>query len=530
MTEAASITGRTDLVTGLLKPEAYPHEVTLPIRIAETHISWVLLTGAYAYKIKKPLRLSFLDYSTLAQRRACCESEVTLNRRYAPELYLGVSAIGGTPEQPRVDAGGPALEYAVRMAQFDPAEELHLLLAEARVTRDEITALGEYVARFHATAGRADPEGAYGIPEDVHRVTLDNFADLQRLPGSTGRQRVLAALESRLNDSFGRCHGLVAARRAQGWVRECHGDLHCRNVVRWRDRLTPFDGIEFDPALRFVDVASDLAFLTMDLATHGRTDLRHAALQAWVESLGDFAGLPLLPYFEAYRALVRAKVSALRSLQAGSRTADRESALDSVATYLEIAAKCLRRPAPRLILTCGYSGSGKSWLARELAVRLEALHLRSDVERKRLAGLRPLADSRSPPDSGIYTLEFNERTYARLADCARSALLAAESVIVDAAFLRRGERTNLVHVAMELGVPAAILHCTAPEQVLRERVERRAREGGDPSEAGLAVLARQPGYWEAFDETEWPQVISVDTTSAGAVDSTLARLRSVDTR
>ena len=530
MTEAASTARRTDLVTGLLRPEAYPHEVTLPIRIAETHISWVLLTGAYAYKIKKPLHLGFLDYSTLAQRRAYCETEVTLNRRYAPELYLGVSAIGGTLEQPRVDAGGSALEYAVRMAQFDPAEELYLLLAEARVTRDEITALGEYIARFHAAAGRADPDGAYGIPEDVHRVTLDNFADLRRPPGSTERQHVLAALESRVNDSFALCSGLMAARRAQGFVRECHGDLHCRNVVRWRDRLTPFDGIEFDPALRFLDVASDLAFLTLDLAAHGRTDLRHAALQAWVESLGDFAGLPLLPYFEAYRALVRAKVSALRSLQSGGGEADRESARASITNYLATAATCLGRPAPQLILTCGYSGSGKSWLARELAVRLEALHLRSDVERKRLAGLGPLADSRSLPGSGIYTLEFNERTYARLADGARQALLAAESVIVDAAFLRRSERVNLVAVAGELGVPATILHCTAPEQVLRERVGRRAREGGDPSEAGLAVLALQPRYWEDFDEAEQPRVISVDTSSAGAVDATLVLLRSASDR
>ena len=513
------------LVTGLLRPEAYPHAVAAPIRLAETHISWVLLTGPYAYKIKKPLKLSFLDYSTVELRREHCEAEVRLNRRYAPEIYLGVSGIAATPAGLRVDTGERPIEHAVRMTQFDPQEELHLLLAADRVRRDELAALGESLARFHAGATRADPAGACGVPDEVHRVTLDNFADLRRPREAERWQGALQRLETWVNDEYARRSDLKAGRRSLGCVRECHGDLHCRNVVRWRGRLTPFDGIEFDPALRFVDVVSDVAFLTMDLAAHGRSDLRHAALQSWAESLGDYAGLPLLPYFEAYRALVRAKVAALRALQPACDDAVRTSALASVATYLDAAVARTHRPTPRLALTCGYSGSGKSWLARALAVRIEALHLRSDVERKRLAGLEPLADSRSQPGSGIYTVEFNDRTYARLADGARDALEAGMSVIVDAAFLRRGERARLLEVARAAGAPASILHCTAPFPLMRQRVERRALEGGDPSEAGLAVLERQPGDWEGFGPSEQAQVLQVETASDDAVERVAAAWR-----
>jgi hypothetical protein len=263
----------------------------------------------------------------------------------------------------------------------------------------------------------------------------------------------------------------------------------------------------------------------MDLDARGRPDLRHAVLQAWAEALGDFGGLPLLPYFEVYRALVRAKVAALRALQSPGDDPARESAIDSAAHYLDWATARTRRPPPALILTCGLSGSGKTWLARGLSAELQALHVRSDVERKRLAGFSPLEDSRSPPDGGIYTPDFNKRTYARLLDCARDSLHGGESVIVDAAFLRREERASLLTLARSASVPATILHCRAPIDVMRQRVAARGRAGQDPSEAGLDVLARQPGYWEDFDELELPHVIPVDTTAPAAVQATAALLR-----
>jgi hypothetical protein len=361
-------------------------------------------------------------------------------------------------------------------------------------------------------------------------------------------------------------------RRAQGRVRECHGDLHCGNVVRWAGVLTPFDGIEFDPALRFIDVANDLAFLTMDLEMRGRGDLhcgnvvrwagtltpfdgiefdpalrfidvvndiafltmdlaerghaelRRSVLQAWAESLGDWQGLPLLPYYEAYRALVRAKVDALRALQLDPRAPARTAAIADCVRYLEWATARVRARRPALLITCGLSGSGKTWLARQLATRLNALHVRSDVERKRLAGLAAHEASRSPPDAGIYTLEFNELTYRRLHDCAAAALAGGEPTIVDAAFLRGPERQRFLALAQQRDLPFAIVHCRAPDAVLRDRVAARTAARDDASEAGLDVLARQPGYWEPFVSEEQPHVVEVDTSEPTAVATAVQAL------
>jgi aminoglycoside phosphotransferase family enzyme/predicted kinase len=530
MTAAAAMETARALIAALLRPDAYPHAVSEPIRVAETHISWVLLTGDFAYKIKKPIKLSFLDYSTLERRRQLCEEELRLNRRLAPGLYVGVSAIGGTPGLPRIDCAGPPLEYAVRMRQFAPGDELSALLATSAVTPDDVAALGAGVARFHAAAAAAPAGSDYGCADTAHRVTMDNFTELRALPEAAGWESQLSALESRVSALHRDLRTLMDERRAVGRVRECHGDLHCGNVVRWSGTLTPFDGIEFEPALRFIDVINDIAFLTMDLAERGRVDLRRSVLQAWAETSGDWNGLPLLPYYEAYRALVRAKVDALRALQLESGSPVRAAAITDCRRYLDWAAARVAARRPMLLVTCGLSGSGKTRLARRLAAHLGALHLRSDVERKRLAGLAAHEDSRSPPDAGIYTLEFNDRTYGRLRDCAAAALAAGEPVIVDAAFLRSHERRSFLALARGRNAAFAIVHCHAPDAVLRDRVSARAVARNDASEAGLDVLARQPSYWEAFGDDEQPHVVAVDTSDTSAVAAATTTLAALTER
>jgi aminoglycoside phosphotransferase family enzyme/predicted kinase len=512
------------LVAGLLRAEAYPHPVIEPIRLAETHISWVLLTGEFAYKLKKPLRLSFLDYSTLERRQALCEEEVRLNRRHAPDLYLGVSTIRGSASTPRVDGTGPVLEYAVRMRQFAARDELVALLDCGAVTAPDLAALGESVAHLHLGAAPASPDAAFGWPDAVQRITFDNFAELRRLPEAQRWRDALRCLEERLSGLHAARSSLMRARREQDWVRECHGDLHCGNVVRWQGRLTPFDGIEFDPGLRFIDVVNDIAFLAMDLAERGRDDLRLAALQAWLETIGDFAGLPLLRYYETYRALVRAKVAALRALQVAADAPSRVAAIAECSRYLAWASGRVRQRVPVLVVTCGISGSGKTWLARQLREPLRALHVRSDIERKRLAGLAPGADSKSPPDAGIYTRDYTARTYDRLHDCARAALLGGESIIVDAAFLRRDERLRFLSLAESLHARAALVHCHAPPETLRQRVAARSAARNDASEAGLDVLQRQPSWWEDFGDSERAHLIEVDTTQTSPLATVLERL------
>jgi hypothetical protein len=507
-------------------PAAYAalHPVPGPVTCIETHVSWVFLTGPFAYKVKKPLRLQFIDYSTAERRLALCREELRLNRRHAPGLYVDVLPIAGTPAAPRVGVtDAPPFEHALRMVQFDPRLELSHLLESGAVEAHELQAFGTRIAEMHAVAASAAASESFGTPELAHRTTLDNFAEIARVLPGRDEAQTLAELRGHAQRLFTAGRLLMEKRRHDGRVREGHGDLHCGNVVRWQGSLAAFDGLEFDPGLRFIDVAADLAFLTMDLAVHGRADLRQVVLQAWLEACGDFEAVALLPYFELYRALVRTKVAALRGQQARGAAA---GAATLAHQYLDWAVSQIERPLPRLIVMTGLSGSGKSWLARRIAGRCAALIVRSDVERKRLAGLRPLDASASAPDAGIYSREFNARTYQRLRECAASCLQGRESVIVDAASLRRGEREPFVEIAREHAADIVIVQCVAPLDVLKQRVAGRAAAGVDASEATVTLLDRQPSYWEPFGEEERPHVVAVDTTSAASIERALGRLDS----
>lgn len=482
-----------ELIQALLDPARYPHPAR-GIEVCETHISWVLLTGEYAYKIKKPVKLPFLDFSTLDLRKHFCAEELRLNRRFAPQLYLEVVPISGTRASPIIGGAGPPIEYAVKLRQFSASDELASLVAANRVTCDVMNPFGRALSALQFAAPAAGPVSAQAWQHTAEK----NLRELAQLLPHHGQR--IDALERQLAALTSRWTALIASRHASDAVRECHGDLHMGNVVRLDGALTPFDCIEFDAALRNIDVLNDAAFLFMDLAAHDRRDLAYCFLNAWLESNGQYDALPLLPLYAAHRALVRTKVAALQS---------RESPL--VELYMREAELSLAANTPRLLITCGLSGSGKTWLSKQLASRLPAIHVRSDVERKRLAGLGALDSSRSTPGGGIYTREFNTRTYARLLDCARAALQAGETVIADAAFLRHDERAMFAKLASELNAPFAILHCAAPDQTLRERIALREREKRDASEATVEVLVQQHGYWEPFTPGEASRVINVDT-------------------
>jgi uncharacterized protein len=506
------------------QPAAYSalHPVAGPVTCIETHVSWVFLTGPFAYKVKKPLRLSFIDYSTAERRAALCHEELRLNRRHAPGLYVDVVPITGTPAAPRVGAtDAPPFEHALRMVQFDPQLELTQLLQTGTVAAGELREFGQRIALMHATAAVAASAANFGAPDHAHRITLDNFAEIARVLPGRDEARQLGLLRSHAQRLLEASRSLLEQRRQGGKVREGHGDLHCGNVVRWQGSLVAFDGLEFDPGLRFIDVANDLAFLTMDLAVHGRADLRREALQAWLEVSGDFEAVALLPYFELYRALVRAKVAALRGQQARGQAA---GAATLAHQYLDWAVAQVERPRPRLVVMAGLSGSGKTWLARRIAARCEALIVRSDIERKRLAGLQPLDTSASAPDAGIYSREFNEHTYQRLRECAGYCLQGHESVIVDAANLRRGERELFITAGREHAADVAIVRCVAPLEVLKRRVAGRAAAGADASEATVSLLDRQPSYWEPFNRDEQSHVVTVDTSSAESIERALGSL------
>jgi aminoglycoside phosphotransferase family enzyme/predicted kinase len=501
------------LAARLTDPRCFPHPAAA-IELIETHISWVVLAGDYAYKLKKPLDLGFLDFSTLAKRRAACDEEVRLNRRLAPELYLDVVAVTDGPGGPRIGGVGPAAEYAVRMRRFDRAQELDRLLRADALPAERVDELARLVARFHADIPRAGDADPWGTPEAALAIAAANFDHVQALEHGPGIAERVAALQAWTLAEHARITPLLRARKRDGLVRECHGDLHLANMVLHGGRVVVFDCIEFNPALRWIDVMAEVAFTVMDLRHRGHRDLAQRFLNDYLEETGDYAGLAVLRYFLVYRAMVRAKIAAIRGAQATGDLADREHA--DFRAHLGLAEAFARPAGGAVVITCGASGSGKSHLARELAATGDWIRVRSDVERKRMAGLAPTARTESGVGTGLYATAMGDRTYARLAELARTVIRAQYPVIVDATFLARAQRQALREVAAAMRVPFALLVPTTSEANMRERVAARAAAGADPSEATVEVLERQLRTAERLADDEAPYAAFIDTS--GPVD------------
>jgi aminoglycoside phosphotransferase family enzyme/predicted kinase len=494
-------TGRA-LIEALMRPERYPHPVER-IDLVETHLSWVFLTGSYAYKIKKPLDLGFADFSTLERRHHCCREELRLNARYAPDLYLEVVTIRDTPRGPALHGEGPAVEYAVKMRQF-PADALGARMIEAgALSLDHARGLGDTVAGFHARAAIARQGTPWAEPESVLGSALENIAHMLRLRLPEQETLKLQALWSWTEARFAGLRETFARRKAEGFVRECHGDLHLANLVMLDGALAPFDGIEFNDALRWTDVAADVAFAVMDFAAHRRGDLGVTFLNAWLEHSGDYGALEPMRFYLVYRALVRAKVALLR------RAPDHEEFM----RYLGTAQGYARPGAGAVFIMHGLSGSGKTTVAGALARALGAVHVRSDVERKRLAGQPAAARTHSGIGGGIYGEEGTRATYARLATLAAGIAGAGFAVIVDAAFLRHWQRELLRRAARGAQVPFTIVSVRAEERTLRERVKARHAAASDASEADGAVLEHQLAAQDPLFGDELLGTLTLDATA-----------------
>lgn len=499
------LVAQRELVAALQDPARYPHPVEA-IRLIETHISFVLLTGTFAYKIKKAVDLGFVDYTRLEQRRFFCDEELRLNRRLAPQLYLAAIPIYGSAQDPRFDNGDVPIEWAVKMAEFDQNDQLDHLVARKGLSPDQIDALAAMLAHFHTTAPRAGPATPYGDPATIWEPVETNFAHFRAHAGAHRTQ--IAELESWCAGEFNRLRQGFIRRKAAGFVREGHGDLHLGNIVLADGAPLVFDCIEFNSELRWIDIVCDLAFLVMDLSAHGHTDSAWRLLNGWQEATGDYAGLALLPFYQVYRALVRAKVAHLRALDDTTDPVEREAGQARMAAYLDYACSIMS-PLPRaLLITHGFSGSGKSTLARAVAESLGTVCLRSDVERKRLHGLAPLASSGSAIDAGLYLESATVATYEHLAILAGFVLGAGYPVMVDAACLQGWQRNCFRDLARQRGVPFLILECIAAPEILQQRIATRS---DDPSEASAAVLARQYQRAEPLNEEERSEVLTIDT-------------------
>ena len=515
--------GSSLLIDALRDVRCYPHPVST-LEIIETHASWVILTGEHAYKIKKSVDLGFLDYSTLAKRRDACYEELRLNHVLAPELYIDVVPITGPASTPHMDGEGDAIEYAVHMHQFDQDCQLDHLLERGQLHPQDLRVAAEHVAAFHMAAPIMDSGGPYGRALDVHKSTVDNFTTLVPLLAAKYAD-VITRLRGWSDAEYQVQQVCMGTRRNLGYVRECHGDLHLANIVKYHGRILAFDRIEFSEALRWIDVMNDSAFLVMDLLYHRRTDLAFSFLNSYLQVTGDYRGLSVLRYYLVYRALVRAKVAMLKAGQVAEATVSASAHQDAY-RHIDLADSFIQPKTAQLILMHGLSGSGKTWLSERLMTALPAIRLRSDVERKRIHGQIIEAHGTDAPGEGLYTQSAAQRTYRELAALAECVCVAGWIVIVDAAFLQRWQRRMFEDLATRLAIPWVILDCQAPEALLKARVQHRRMEASDISDADDAVLQYQLRTTQPLEVHEREASISIEAHAHIDLQTLMNQLRS----
>ena len=497
-------------ILNMLNPDVYDHPVT-ELELIETHISWVILTGDIVYKIKKPVDFGFLDFSSLAKRKEFCEQEFKLNRSLAPDIYLGVVSITGTIDKPVISAGvdeDKAFEYAVKMKQFKQSSQLDNMLAAGNLAVEHIDALAHMVADFHKRTAVANKHVSFGNKDKVYQPVKENFELVNESLKTDIYEDKLTVLKQWSLTEFTKLETVFEQRKKDGFIRECHGDMHLRNLAWINDKPIAFDCIEFNPDLRWIDVISEIAFLIMDLQDRKQEYLANRFLNKYLEITGDYAGLKVLPFYLCYRAMVRAKVDALRIGQLDQNSENIQDEFKAFESYLHLAISYTKIPKPALIIMRGLSASGKSTVSQQLLEKFGAIRVRSDIERKRLFG-REIGDkTTSDIDKGIYTAQASEQTYEKLLELASEVITSGFSVIIDAAFLHHQQRIAFQNLAKHLVIPYTIIEVTAPIDVLQQRIIARKN---DVSDADLSVLNNQIKHWKPLNEDEIRVAVKVDT-------------------
>ena len=509
------------LIDALKNPEIYPHPVT-QVELIETHISWVFLTGEFVYKIKKPVDLGFLDFSSLKKRHLYCDLELTLNQRLAPQYYLEVISITGSYSLPQFNGSEEPIEYAVKMRQFPQHAQLDRVLAKNKLNFHHMDLLANKISEFHQQIQVADKSQAFGDLSHVHSPLQSCFNDiLIRLDSDSDINRV-QALQDWGECEFQRLESQFLLRKDQGFVRECHGDLHLRNIAIVNEEVIAFDGIEFSEDLRWNDVISEIAFLVMDLQDHGQNKMASRFLNQYLELTGDYSGLVVLKYYLLYRAIVRAMVSCIRLKQEGLSKEEEKLEQKDFQKYLQLAESYTKQAQPKLFITYGLSGSGKSTVSQVLMQEYPTIRIRSDVERKRLSGIETNKRDKSGVQQGIYNGNTSEKTYSHLMMLAETLLTSGYSVVIDAAFLQLKQRELFSNLAQKHEVNFTILACDVDIDTIRQRLIQRNIENKDVSDADLDVLEYQIQHSDCLTDKELETTIKIDPENVNSSISMLS--------
>lgn len=486
------MTALPPVIQALLGPSIYEHPVDR-VQLIQTHISYVLLAGGHVYKVKKPVNFGFLDFSALAKRRYYCRQEVLLNSRLCADTYLGVIPIRERDGEYRLGGAGRTVEYAVHMRRLPEERMMHRLAEAGQVTPEMIERLARTLAEFHEEAEGGPRITQYG-DWAIRYAWDENFRQWERFIGVTVTEEQDRILKAFGQAFFARKREVLERRRQDQRIRDCHGDLRSDSVCFLDDhgRICIYDCIDFNRRFRYTDVAGDVGFLAMDLDYRGRPELASAFVGSYVKASGDEDLPAIIDFYKCYRAAVRGKVEGFLLGQPEVPAAEKRRARQAAARYFRLAAEyAASLPPAMLVITCGLAGTGKSTLARALADATGFEMVSSDVVRKRLAGIEPGERRLEEFGAGIYTADFSELTYGALLDAARESLQAGRSVIVDASFIRREHRKRAADVARETGAQFACVEVQCEPGAVRNRLERRLREGADPSDARWGTYVQQ---------------------------------------
>lgn len=509
------------VIAAMTRPEFYPQRPA-PVELKQTHISYILLAGDFVYKVKKPVRFSFLDQSSLSRRLQLCHDEIRLNRRLAPDVYLDVVPIvrrngGYALGEPGSD--GAAEEYAVRMRRLDARRILEELVKREQADAAMMRAIAERLAQFHAGASTRCA-WRFGSAAAVWHRVIGDLAEYESFIGYTVEEPVLHDIEAFCRSFLADNWATINQRAREGRVRDGHGDLRAEQICV-NGGINIFDCVEFSEKLRCCDVASETAFLAMDLDRLGARALAQHFVSSYAALAGDEGHAAMLPFYKCYRASIRAMVESQRSQQGEVPAAERAAARSAATAYFDLAHRYAMLARPAIVAVLGLSGTGKSSVARALHDRLGFAVVNSDSVRKRLAGVERTERAPGGYGGGIYSKDLTERTYAAILEEARAILAARRGVILDATYRDPANRRAVLPAARAAGVPVLFVECRCDEKEIIRRLEQRTREGRDVSDATVEVYLRQRAEFSPLTEIPAPCQIAVDT-SRDPIDTALA--------
>jgi len=495
-----------ELVQALLSPKAYP-EKPPQIEMVQTQMSFVFLTDSFVYKVKKPVNLGYLDYTTLEKRKFYCQREVELNRRLCPDAYLGVVPITRHENSIAIGGQGEAMEYAVRMRRLPRAKMMDALLKQDKVSTEMIAGVAERLAQFHRRAETSDAISQFGGLDTITQNTEENFTQTEKYIGQTISQQKYQRIKDYTDSFIAQNASLFRKRVKEGRVRDCHGDLHAAHIC-FSDGICIYDCIEFNDRFRYSDVASEVAFLAMDLDHYGRADLARSFVKTYVAESRDNKLLRLLDFYKCYRAYVRGKVACFQLDDPYIK--EKEPVRETAQSYFDLAHAYLR-PKPALFITIGLVGSGKTVLAQALTRQLGLVAIHSDVTRKQLAAI-PLTEHRFEEfDHGIYSADFSRLTYDTMLSEARTILTEGDSVILDASFIKSEHRQKAKKLAEEVKADFFIIECTLAEEIVRQRLTERLQQG-TVSDGRWEIFEEQKRQFEAVTEVLEANYAIIDTS------------------